>query len=183
MSTTTSTSTDATIEADPTVPLIRITRDFTATPAQLFRAHTDPQLFVRWVGPDGMTTTVDRWDAGADVGADRGGLSVTLVGNDGVRYYGSHLSAVLVEPGQRVRAGEVLGAVGDTGSAAGTGCHLHLGLSPAGCGPGDWFTRRGAVGPYPYLQSWGTGADADPAPEVRAWHARNGCPTAPTTYP
>ena len=53
----------ATIEADPTVPAIRITRDFAATPAQLLRAHTDPALFARWVGPDGMTTTVDRWDA------------------------------------------------------------------------------------------------------------------------
>ena len=57
------TRTSATIEADPTVPVIRITRDFAASPAQVFRAHTDPDLFVRWVGPDGMTTTLDRWDA------------------------------------------------------------------------------------------------------------------------
>jgi uncharacterized protein YndB with AHSA1/START domain len=57
------TMTTAAIEADPTVPIIRVTRDFAATPAQLFRAHTDPELFVRWVGPDGMTTTLDRWDA------------------------------------------------------------------------------------------------------------------------
>jgi uncharacterized protein YndB with AHSA1/START domain len=57
------TRTTAAIEADPTVPIIRITRDFAATPAQLFRAHTDPELFARWVGPDGMTTTLDRWDA------------------------------------------------------------------------------------------------------------------------
>jgi uncharacterized protein YndB with AHSA1/START domain len=56
-------TTSAAIDADPTVPIIRITRDFHATPAQLFRAHTDPDLFVRWVGPDGMTTTLDRWDA------------------------------------------------------------------------------------------------------------------------
>jgi len=55
--------TTAAIEADPRVPIIRVTRDFAATPAQLFRAHTDPELFVRWVGPDGMTTTLDRWDA------------------------------------------------------------------------------------------------------------------------
>jgi uncharacterized protein YndB with AHSA1/START domain len=54
---------EATIEADPKVPVIRITRDFNASPAQLLRAHTDPDLFVRWVGPDGMTTTVDQWDA------------------------------------------------------------------------------------------------------------------------
>lgn len=57
------TMTTVAIEADPTVPIIHITRVFVATPAQLFRAHTDPELFVRWVGPDGMTTTLDRWDA------------------------------------------------------------------------------------------------------------------------
>ena len=63
MNDTMTTGTTVTIEADPTVPIIRMTRDFAATPAQLFRAHTDPELFVRWVGPDGMTTTLDRWDA------------------------------------------------------------------------------------------------------------------------
>ena len=47
-----------TIEADPDVPVIRITRDFHATSAQLFRAHTDPELLARWVGPDGMETEV-----------------------------------------------------------------------------------------------------------------------------
>ena len=52
----------ATIEADPTVPMIHITRDFAATPAQLFRAHTDPELFARWVGPDGTVVEVsDAW--------------------------------------------------------------------------------------------------------------------------
>jgi uncharacterized protein YndB with AHSA1/START domain len=51
------------IEADPAVPAIRITRDFAATPAQLFQAHTDPELFLQWVGPDGMTNTLDRGDA------------------------------------------------------------------------------------------------------------------------
>jgi uncharacterized protein YndB with AHSA1/START domain len=53
---------EATIEADPTVPLIRITRDFAATPAQLLAAHTDPELFRRWVGPDGMDTEIVVWD-------------------------------------------------------------------------------------------------------------------------
>jgi uncharacterized protein YndB with AHSA1/START domain len=57
------TATPARIEADPTVPIIRITREFAATPEQLFRAHTDPELFVRWVGPDSITSTVDYWDA------------------------------------------------------------------------------------------------------------------------
>ncbi|MCX8558962.1 SRPBCC family protein [Mycolicibacterium mucogenicum] len=53
----------AVIEADKDVPLIRITRDFHATPAQLLKAHTDPELFARWVGPDGMDTRIVEWDA------------------------------------------------------------------------------------------------------------------------
>ncbi len=52
----------AAIEADPNLPIIRITRDFAATPEQLFRAHTDPTLFVRWVGPNDLTTTIEVWD-------------------------------------------------------------------------------------------------------------------------
>ena len=52
-----------TIDADPKVPIIRMTRDFAATPEQLFRAHTDPELFARWVGPDSVTTRIDHWDA------------------------------------------------------------------------------------------------------------------------
>lgn len=55
--------TTATIEADPEVPLIRITRDFRATPEQLFAAHTDPQLYARWVGPESVGTVIDHWDA------------------------------------------------------------------------------------------------------------------------
>src|SRR5262249_39981292 len=51
------------IEADPTLPIIRITRDFDATPSQLLHAHTDPELFARWVGPHGMETKILDWDA------------------------------------------------------------------------------------------------------------------------
>ncbi|HEU5420667.1 MAG TPA: SRPBCC family protein [Streptosporangiaceae bacterium] len=51
------------IEADPELPVIRMARDFAATPEQLFRAHTDPALFAQWVGPDGMDTRIDQWDA------------------------------------------------------------------------------------------------------------------------
>ena len=54
---------EVSIEADPRVPVIRITRDFDATPAELMRAHTDPKLFARWVGPDGMDTEILDWDA------------------------------------------------------------------------------------------------------------------------
>lgn len=85
----------ATIEADPTVPVIRITRDFAATPAQLFRAHTDPELFARWVGPDGMTTTLDRWDA-------RTGGSWRYTSRRGDEVYGFYGSFHEVRPAERL---------------------------------------------------------------------------------
>jgi uncharacterized protein YndB with AHSA1/START domain len=60
---TTTTYSEAAIEADPTVPAIHITRDFQATPEQLFRAHTDPTLFAQWIGPEGRRPSIDHWDA------------------------------------------------------------------------------------------------------------------------
>lgn len=59
----TTTHPEATIEADAQLPLIRITRDFRATPAQVLKAHLDPEIFVRWNGPDELSTTIDYWDA------------------------------------------------------------------------------------------------------------------------
>jgi len=56
------TTAQASIEADNDVPLIRITREFQATPSQLMKAHTDSDLFARWVGPDGMDVEVLEWD-------------------------------------------------------------------------------------------------------------------------
>ena len=54
---------EVTIEADENLPITRLTRDFAATPAQLLRAHTDPAIFARWVGPNGMDTRIVEWDA------------------------------------------------------------------------------------------------------------------------
>lgn len=56
------TMTQATIEADPDVPMIHIRRDFAATPAQLMRAHLDPDLYVQWVGPSSVWTRIDYWN-------------------------------------------------------------------------------------------------------------------------
>lgn len=53
----------AEITADPEVPAIHIVRDFRGTPAQLVRAHTDPALFARWVGPDELENEILEWDA------------------------------------------------------------------------------------------------------------------------
>ncbi len=57
------TLTQAAIEADPKLPIIRITRDFAATPEQLFRAHTEPELFAQWVGPNAIDTRIEHWEA------------------------------------------------------------------------------------------------------------------------
>lgn len=100
----------------------------------------------------------DNWDPVVDDGATRGGLSVSIVGDDGVRYYGSHLRMIApsLRAGARVTPGQTLGEVGDTGSARGTGCHLHFGLSVP-CGPGDWERRRGEIWPQRYLDEWKAG--------------------------
>lgn len=74
-------SAEATIEADPNLPIIRITRDFRGTPAQLLAAHIDPDLFVRWVGPDSIADTrIVEWDA-RDGGAWR-----YVASSEGVEY-------------------------------------------------------------------------------------------------
>ena len=59
----TSTATrEVTITADPTVPLVRIVREFDAPPDKVFRAHADPELTVRWMGPRAVTMKVESWD-------------------------------------------------------------------------------------------------------------------------
>ena len=50
------------IVADPEVPLIRITREFDAPPAKVFRAHTDPEIFAQWNGPSRHEMRVDHFD-------------------------------------------------------------------------------------------------------------------------
>ncbi|KQQ92789.1 polyketide cyclase [Leifsonia sp. Leaf325] len=59
----TTTTPDTTIEVDPTLPTIRIVREFDAPRERVFRAWTDPELYARWLGPDDITTEIAQWDA------------------------------------------------------------------------------------------------------------------------
>jgi peptidoglycan LD-endopeptidase LytH len=122
---------------------------------------------------------VDTWNPRVNDGPSRGGLSVSIIGDDGVRYYGSHFERIegAVRPGVRVQAGQVLGTVGRTGSAQPTPCHLHFGISPP-CGTGDWQVRRGVVPTWPYLDGWKAGDHRSPVDEVTAWRRANAgsCP-------
>jgi peptidoglycan LD-endopeptidase LytH len=117
----------------------------------------------------------DTWSPASNRGADRGGRSVSLVGVDGVRYYGSHLESVApgIAPGVRVRAGQPLGRIGNSGSARPTAVHLHFGLSwPTR--PGIWWVRRGMVPPARYLDSWRSGGNLSPVRAVEAARAEAG---------
>jgi len=61
----------------------------------------------------------------------------------GEHLYYAHLDKQLVTPGQRVRPGDTLGLVGNTGNARTTVPHLHFGIYRSG---------RGAVDPFPFVQ-------------------------------
>ena len=123
---------------------------------------------------------VDRWSPSRDDGATRGGLSVTILGVDGVRYYGSHLRSLtgLAVVGRKVVVGDRLGTVGKTGDARSVACHLHFGISPA-CGQDDWWNRRGMLSPFPYLKSWQAHHNLSPAGPVKKLLRTHRCLKAP----
>ena len=80
------------------------------------------------------------------IGSDTlGGTKLWLVGASGTRYYYAHLSAFAegVTEGMVVKAGDVVGFVGNTGNAATTPAHLHFEVHPNG---------GAAVNPYPLLR-------------------------------
>lgn len=56
----TTTTAKTEITAEPGQPRILVTRSFDAPRELLFRAHTDPELPTRWLGPRRLTMTVDR---------------------------------------------------------------------------------------------------------------------------
>ena len=113
--------------------------------------------------------TVDKWSGKTNKGAERGGLSISIIGDDGNRYYGSHLSKIEanIVPGYKVATGEKLGEIGSSGSAKGTKPHLHFGISYP-TDKGVWWIRRGVglekgkTSPWKYLQAWQVGKDLKP---------------------
>jgi len=56
------TTRETTIAADPSAPTILITREFDAPRENVFRAHAEPDLVKRWLGPRGLEMDIDRWD-------------------------------------------------------------------------------------------------------------------------
>lgn len=82
----------------------------------------------------------------------RGGKVVWVRDSTGdIRSYYAHLDSQMVQEGQEVRAGDVLGLVGNTGNAITTPPHLHFGI---------YIRRAGPVDPWDFLYDSGR----EPAP-------------------
>ncbi len=115
---------------------------------------------------------VNSYDPAIDNPATRGGRSVTLIGDDGVRYYLAHFERIEdgIEPAARVTIGQPLGEMGQTGRAS--ACHLHFGISPP-CPGKEWSVRRGVVWPFPYLDDWRGGGQRSPVAEIEQWQAEH----------
>jgi hypothetical protein len=118
---------------------------------------------------------IDSYVRSVDNPALRGGRSWAVLGDDGVRYYGSHMDQIdpAIQVGVRVSAGMTIGTMGQTGDAG--ACHLHFGLSMP-CPGQEWAVRRGVIWPWPYLDQWRVGADVSPRIEIAQYAAAH--PTA-----
>lgn len=77
----------------------------------------------------------------AGIGGNHVWLSSGALGVTGARYYYAHLDGFAVDSGARVKTGDVLGYVGNTGNARTTPPHLHFGI----------YTGSGPVDPAPFL--------------------------------
>ncbi|HUQ22849.1 MAG TPA: M23 family metallopeptidase [Gaiellaceae bacterium] len=84
---------------------------------------------------------------------DLGGYRLWLRDRQGNQFYYAHLSAFspLAIDGNEVKAGAVVGFVGNTGDAQGTPYHLHFEIHPVGLLP---LGYDGVVNPYAYLAAW-----------------------------
>jgi len=71
-----------------------------------------------------------------------GGKSITLTGSNGWSYYYAHLNGYAIKGGH-VKAGQLIGYVGNTGNASGGACHVHFQMGPHA----NW------VNPYSYLRA------------------------------
>ena len=121
----------------------------------------------------------DKWPGSGNNPAYRGGHFVSMIGDDGVRYYFAHLAAVDVVAGQVVTTGTPLGVMGQTGNAAKSACHTHFGMSWP-CPDKEWAVRRGKIWPQTYLDAWRNGEQLSPTAEIIATQAADpdACATA-----
>ena len=51
-----------TINTPAGTPFVEVTREFAATPAQLFKVVSDPDLVGQWLGPRDLDATIEKYD-------------------------------------------------------------------------------------------------------------------------
>jgi murein DD-endopeptidase MepM/ murein hydrolase activator NlpD len=87
-------------------------------------------------------------------------------GDDGVRYFFSHLGRIKVLKNQRVAAGDWIGVMGSSGNARVTRCHTHFGMSRV-CPLAEVYLLQGEIWPQKYLNAWKQGQQLSPRKEIR----------------
>jgi len=103
----------------------------------------------------------DLWIEETDAPGTRGGLTITLHGDDHIRYFFSHLGRVKVNVGQRVEPGQWIGVMGSSGNARITKCHTHLGMSRI-CPQSEFKVLQGEIWPWKFLDAWRNGINKSP---------------------
>ena len=96
-----------------------------------------------------------------------GGNRLWLLDEQGNQFYYAHLSAFSTAAvnGAEVKAGQVVGFMGNTGDAEGTPPHLHFEIHPVSF---LYLGYDGAVDPTPYLDAWKHQQDL-PFPIAGGW--------------
>lgn len=107
------------------------------------------------------TRRKDTWVEEINEPGTRGGLTITLIGDDTVRYFFAHLGRVKVRIGQRVEAGDWIGVIGSSGNARITRCHVHFGMSRI-CPLAEIHLLQGELWPWRFLDAWREGAQVSP---------------------
>jgi murein DD-endopeptidase MepM/ murein hydrolase activator NlpD len=104
---------------------------------------------------------------------DLGGWRLWLRDGAGNEFYYAHLSAYapLAADGRTVKAGDVIGFVGNTGDAQGGITHLHFEIHPVDL---LYLGYDGAVAPYPFLIAWRRAGDVSFASGRRYVPTRGG---------
>jgi len=107
-------------------------RDTWGAPRSGGRRHKGVDVFAPYGSPSYAVTNgvISNIHSGGN-----GGKMVYLRGDDGNEYFYSHMSSYASSEGDRVRAGEIIAYVGDTGNARGGSPHVHFEVHPGGGAP------------------------------------------------
>ena len=90
--------------------ILRIEREFKAPPEAVYDAWVTPEIFVRWWGPEGMTTPIHNLDV-----REGGAWSATMENAEGQQHTSSGVYRVLDRPNRLVFTWAWVGDDGNRG--------------------------------------------------------------------